>query len=84
MQYTAQILEDGTDQIILLPECCRVDTSEVWITLDEATGIITLSPKLSETNEISEAQRQRDRQTMIEMIAAKRKDDTDSAAGPAR
>ena len=83
MQNTAQILEDGADQIILLPEWCRVDTNEAWITLDKLTGIITLNPKLSATREISEAQRQRDIQAMTKMIAAKANDTSTDLPGSA-
>ena len=81
MQHTAKILDDGDSQVILLPEACHVDASEVWVTFDEVTGIITLNPKLSDTSEISEAQRLLDIQTMTVMIAAKAKSDSDRSAG---
>lgn len=83
MQHTAQILEDGDAQVIVLPESCHVDVSEVWITVDEVTGVITLNPKLSDTNEVSESQRQRDIQIMTAVIAAKAKEDLNHSKGSA-
>lgn len=72
MQYTAQVLEDSDGQFIVLPPSCHVDQSEVWLTFDEATRVITLNPKLGDSNEASESARQRDIQTMTAMIAAKK------------
>jgi hypothetical protein len=83
MQNTAQILDGGSDQFILLPEWCRIDTNSVWIALDNATGIITVNPKLSATGEVSEAQRQRDIQAMTKMIAAKANNASTDLHGPA-
>jgi hypothetical protein len=72
MQPTTEVLEDHEGQFVLLPQSIHIDESEVWVTFDEATGVITLNPKLSSGNEASELLRQRDIETMTALIAAKK------------
>lgn len=60
MKHTARILEDGDGQVILLPEACRISAAEVWVTLDESTGIITLIPKFSDSPAMSSAEKKSD------------------------
>jgi antitoxin VapB len=48
MLATAKIITIGTSQAIRLPKAFRVDAREVWISKDEVTGEITLTPKESE------------------------------------
>lgn len=71
MIYSATIQEDDEGQFVVLPEAYRLDTPSVWMSINEQTGIITVTPRLSETSENSEEQRLRDIQTMTEMIAGK-------------
>lgn len=70
MMNSVPIQEDEEGQFIVLPEAYRIPSQSVWIAMNQLTGIITLSPKLSEASEISEAQRLQDIQTMTKMIAA--------------
>ena len=68
MNETAKVFAAGNSYAVLLPKAFHVNTREVWISQDEATGEITLKPKKDE--EESEFQRQRDFETLLKMIAA--------------
>ena len=65
MTKTAKVLNVGHTQAILLPAAFHVDTSEVWISQNEATGEITLKPKDSETDVL---RRQQEIETLLKMI----------------
>ena len=69
MQHITEILEDDEGQFFRLPPSMHINESEVWIVLDEVTGVITLNPKLSNGNETTELLRQLDIETMTAMIA---------------
>jgi antitoxin VapB len=45
MTATAKIFTTGNSQAIRLPKAFRLQASEVWISKDEASGVITLRPK---------------------------------------
>lgn len=45
MIATAKIFKTGSSQAVRLPKAFRVEGDEVWISKNEATGEITLSPK---------------------------------------
>lgn len=66
MIKTAKILNVGGTQAILLPIEFHIDTSEVWISQDEATGEITLKPKDSEADVI---RRQQEIEVLLKIIA---------------
>ena len=67
MNETAKVFAAGNSYAVCLPKAFHVNTREVWISQDEATGEITLKPKQDE--EESEFQRQRDFETLLKMIA---------------
>ena len=45
MIATAKIFTNGNSQAIRLPKAFRVQGSEVWISKDDVSGVITLRPK---------------------------------------
>ena len=45
MTATAKIFTTGNSQAIRLPKAFRVQASQVWITKDDISGVITLRPK---------------------------------------
>ena len=45
MTATAKIFTTGNSQAIRLPKAFRVQASEVWISKDDISGVITLRPK---------------------------------------
>ena len=45
MIATAKIFTTGNSQAIRLPKAFRVHASEVWISKDDISGVITLRPK---------------------------------------
>lgn len=45
MIATAKVFTTGNSQAIRLPKAFRVDVSEVWISKDDISGVITLRPK---------------------------------------
>lgn len=45
MIATAKVFTTGNSQAIRLPKAFRVQGSEVWITKDDISGVITLRPK---------------------------------------
>lgn len=45
MIVTAKIFTTGNSQAIRLPKAFRVQASEVWISKDAISGVITLRPK---------------------------------------
>ena len=45
MQATAKIFKAGNSQALRLPKAFRLDTDEVWISKNEVTGDIIISPK---------------------------------------
>jgi antitoxin VapB len=45
MLDTAKVFTSGNSQAVRLPKAFRVDTTEMWISKNEATGEITLKPK---------------------------------------
>ena len=47
MFSTAKIFKTGHSQAVRLPKAFRVESDEVWIRKNEATGEITLIPKKS-------------------------------------
>ena len=71
LQQTAKLLNDKDGQFVLVPASLHLQATEYWFQFDDATGVITLNPKLSPNGEVSEAQRLRDIQAMTEIIAAK-------------
>ena len=66
MNETAKVFVAGNSLAVLLPKAFHVNTREVWIEQDKATGDITLIPKDDE--DLSEGQRQRDFETWLKMI----------------
>ena len=67
MNEIAKVFVAGNSLAVLLPKAFHVNTREVWIKQDEATGEITLIPK--DDGEESEVERQRDFETLLKMIA---------------
>lgn len=45
MVATAKVFTTGNSQAIRLPKAFRIQGSEVWISKDDASGVITLRPK---------------------------------------
>ncbi|MFT4243429.1 MAG: AbrB/MazE/SpoVT family DNA-binding domain-containing protein [Acidovorax sp.] len=45
MSATAKVFTTGNSQAVRLPKAFRLETAEVWIRRNEATGEITLTPK---------------------------------------
>ena len=45
MQTTAKVFTTGNSQAVRLPKAFRLDTTEVWISRNAVTGVITLKPK---------------------------------------
>ena len=45
MPTTAKVFITGNSQAVRLPKAFRLDTTEVWISRDSVTGVITLKPK---------------------------------------
>lgn len=66
MTETAKVLNVGHTQAILLPTAFHVETCEVWISQNEATGEITLKPKDSQTDV---RRRQQEIEMLLKMIA---------------
>ena len=67
MNETAKVFVAGNSLAVLLPKAFHVNTREVWIKQDKATGDVTHIPKDNEDE--SEGQRQRDFETLLKMIA---------------
>ena len=42
---TAKVFTTGNSQAVRLPKAFRLDTTEVWISRNSVTGVITLKPK---------------------------------------
>jgi virulence-associated protein VagC len=42
---TTTIIEDDEGQAIMIPDDLRFESNEVWISRDEATGEVFLTPK---------------------------------------
>lgn len=49
MLASAKVFTNGNSQAIRLPKAFRVDVDEMWISRNEVTGEITLTPKDTET-----------------------------------
>lgn len=45
MTATAKVFSTGNSQAIRLPKAFRIQASEVWISKDDISGVITLRPK---------------------------------------
>lgn len=45
MPTTAKVFTTGNSQAVPLPKAFRLDTTEVWISRNAVTGLITLKPK---------------------------------------
>ena len=45
MPITAKVFTTGNSQAVRLPKAFRLDTTEVWISRNAVTGVITLKPK---------------------------------------
>ena len=45
MPTTAKVFTTGNSQAVRLPKAFRLDTTEVWISRNSVTGVITLKPK---------------------------------------
>ena len=45
MPTTAKVFTTGNSQAVPLPKAFRLDTTEVWISRNAVTGVITLEPK---------------------------------------
>jgi len=45
MQATAKIFKAGNSQALRLPKAFRLDANEVWISKNEVTGDLIVSPK---------------------------------------
>ena len=45
MTATAKVFTTGNSQAVRLPKAFRLDTTEVWISRNAVTGVITLKPK---------------------------------------
>ena len=45
MQATAKIFKTGNSQAVRLPKAFRFEGDEVWLHKDEATGVVTVTPK---------------------------------------
>lgn len=65
MTETAKVLNVGHTQAILLPAAFHVDTCEVWISQNKATGEITLKPKDTEADV---TRRQQEIEMLLKMI----------------
>lgn len=45
MEVVAKVFSTGNSQAVRLPKAFRLDVSEVWLSKDDATGVITVRPK---------------------------------------
>ena len=45
MQAIAKIFKTGNSQAVRLPKAFRFEGDEVWLHKDEATGVVTVTPK---------------------------------------
>ena len=63
MPATAKVFTTGNSQAVRLPKAFRLDTTEVWISRNAVTGVITLKPKDVD-------QRKRNIDEMFRLIAA--------------
>ena len=45
MTATAKVFTTGNSQAVRLPKAFRLDTTQVWISRNAVTGVITLKPK---------------------------------------
>ena len=45
MPSIAKVFTTGNSQAVRLPKAFRLDTTEVWISRNSVTGVITLKPK---------------------------------------
>lgn len=61
MIATAKIFTTGNSQAIRLPKAFRVQASEVWISKDDISGVITLRPK-------NEDQRKKNLKELFQLI----------------
>lgn len=61
MLATAKVFATGNSQAIRLPKAFRVQASEVWISKDDVSGVITLRPK-------HEDQRQKNLEELFRLI----------------
>lgn len=61
MIATAKIFTTGNSQAVRLPKAFRVQASEVWISKDDISGVITLRPK-------DEDQRQKNLDELFRLI----------------
>lgn len=50
MLTTAKLFKTGHSQAVRLPKAFRLPGEEVWIRKDEATGVVTLTPKKTAAN----------------------------------
>ena len=60
---TAKVFTTGNSQAVRLPKAFRLDTTEVWISRNSVTGVITLKPKDVD-------QRKRNLDELFRLIAA--------------
>ena len=62
MPATAKVFVTGNSQAVRLPKAFRLDTTEVWISRNSVTGVITLKPKVVD-------QRKRNIEELFRLIA---------------
>jgi antitoxin VapB len=60
---TPKVFTIGNSQTVRLPKASRLDTTEVWISRNSVTGVITLKPKNVD-------QRQRNIDELFRLIAS--------------
>lgn len=52
MQTTTKVFKSGNSQAVRLPKAFRIDASEVWISKNEVTGEITITPVVDEESKL--------------------------------
>jgi len=54
MLATAKLFKTGHSQAVHLPKACRLQGDEVWVHKNEATGVVTLTPKKNTADGLDE------------------------------
>lgn len=80
MLATAKLFKTGHSQAVRLPKACRLPGDEVWVHKNEATGVVTLTPKKNSTDGLDELFMLIEKATVPEKFMAER----DNQAGEFR
>ncbi len=81
MAIIAKLFQTGSSQAVRLPEAFRLPGNEVWISKNEATGVITLTPKPA-PDRLNELFRLIDEGAVPESYVAERDNPVESPGNP--